>query len=291
MSRLAISQTDTSRRRPRPLPWFDPRLKGIADGPTAKAKKWIAQSKIYDQKLTAREYATIQEAYDYFNQALFDGTLPQVLITLQRHGRAFGYFSSERFQSRDGVRPRIHEVALNPEGFRGRSDERILSTLAHEMVHVWQKEYGKAGRGRYHNRQFAAKMHGIGLMPSATGKPAGRTVHHFLLPVSRTIPPDLGISDSAKGRVRPRTGWRRRQHPDAREIHLPCLRSERLGEARCATCLLRLLARDRRTDHYPKAVGAGEPRLSRATGIEAALAASFFKLHARNSRRQESFKT
>lgn len=169
---------DGSRKRPRPLPWLDPKL--------TKAKKWIAQSKISDQKLTAREYATIQEAYDYFNEALFEGALPQVLITLQRHGRALGYFSPERFQSRNGVRARVHDVALNPEGFRGESDEEILSTLAHEMVHVWQKEYGKAGRGRYHNRQFAAKMHSIGLMPSATGKPGGDLtgdhMSHYILP-------------------------------------------------------------------------------------------------------------
>jgi hypothetical protein len=59
------------------------------------------------------------------------------------------------------------------------------------MVHVWQKEYGKAGRGRYHNRQFAAKMHGIGLMPSATGKPGGAVtgdhMSHYILPEGRFI--------------------------------------------------------------------------------------------------------
>lgn len=186
MSRLAIPQNSTSRKRPRPLPWFDPRLKGIADGPAAKMKKWNVQSKISGERLTAREYATIQEAYDYFNQTLFGGTLPQVLITLQRHGRALGYFSPERFQSRDGIRSRVHEVALNPEGFRGESDENILAVLVHEQAHVWQKEYGKAGRGRYHNRQFAAKMHGIGLVPSATGKPGGAVtgdhMSHYILP-------------------------------------------------------------------------------------------------------------
>jgi hypothetical protein len=191
MRRLAIPQTDRSRKRPRPLPWFDPRLKGIADGPKANAKKWNVQSKISDQKLTAREYATLQDAYDYFNRVLFDSTLPQVLITLQRRGKTLGYFSAERFQSRDGIRSRVHEVALNPEGFRGESDEEILSTLAHEMVHVWQKEHGRAGRGRYHNRQFAAKMHSIGLMPSATGKPGGAAtgdhMSHYILPEGRFI--------------------------------------------------------------------------------------------------------
>jgi hypothetical protein len=43
------------------------------------------------------------------------------------------------------------------------------------MVHVWQQEHGEPGRGRYHNREWARKMHGIGLMPSSTGKPGGAT--------------------------------------------------------------------------------------------------------------------
>jgi hypothetical protein len=135
--------------------------------------------------VTATEYRTLQEAYDYFNEALFDGSLPQVLITLQRKARAYGYFSAGRFRRRGGDDERIHEVALNPDGFTGRPDEDILSTLVHEQAHVWQKEYGKCGRGRYHNRQWARKMHEIGLMPSSTGLPGGRPtgdrVSHYIL--------------------------------------------------------------------------------------------------------------
>jgi hypothetical protein len=135
--------------------------------------------------VTAVEYGTFQRAYDEFNAALFEGRLPQVLITLQRHGRARGYFSCDRFQRRDGIRKSVHEVALNPDSFAGRTDEEILSTLAHEMAHVWQQEFGHPGRGRYHNREWAAMMFSIGLMPSATGEPGGAVtgdhVSHFIL--------------------------------------------------------------------------------------------------------------
>jgi len=135
--------------------------------------------------VTTAEYGTLQDAYDYFNKALFGGSLPQVLITLQRHGRARGYFSPKRFQRRDEVRENVHEVALNPDSFTGRTDEEILSTLTHEMAHVWQQEHGHPGRGRYHNRQWAAKMHSIGLMPSTTGKPGGAvtgdSVSHYII--------------------------------------------------------------------------------------------------------------
>jgi SprT-like family len=108
-----------------------------------------------------------------------------VLITLQRHHRALGYFSAKRFQRRGQVRQQVHEVALNPDGFTGNTDEEILSTLAHEMVHVWQQEHGHPGRGRYHNREWARKMCSIGLMPSATGKPGGavtgESVSHYIM--------------------------------------------------------------------------------------------------------------
>jgi len=134
---------------------------------------------------TATEYGTFQDAYDHFNGALFAGRLPQVLITLQRHANARGYFSPERFQRRDQIREHSHEVALNPDSFAGRTDEEILSTLVHEMAHVWQQEYGRPGRGRYHNREWGAQMHSIGLMPSATGKPGGKAngdrMSHYIL--------------------------------------------------------------------------------------------------------------
>ena len=51
-----------------------------------------------------------------------------------------------------------------------------LSTLVHEMVHLWQQHHGKSGRGRYHNREWAEKMKQVGLYPSNTGKPGGREV-------------------------------------------------------------------------------------------------------------------
>jgi hypothetical protein len=69
--------------------------------------------------------------------------------------------------------------------FRGRTDDEILSTLVHEMAHVWQQEFGHPGRGRYHNREWAALMFSVGLMPSTTGEPGGHMtgdrVSHFIL--------------------------------------------------------------------------------------------------------------
>jgi predicted SprT family Zn-dependent metalloprotease len=94
-------------------------------------------------------------------------------MTLQCGPRTGGYFAAKRFQHRTGSEI-IHEIALNPDSFVGRTDEQILDTLVHEMAHVWQQTYGKPGRRGYHNKQWAAEMKRIGLYPSDTGQPGGK---------------------------------------------------------------------------------------------------------------------
>ncbi len=121
---------------------------------------------------TDTTYRELQTAYDHFNADLFDGQLPPCLITLQREKKTYGYFSSERFEHRD--KTITDEIALNPAFFGVRSIEESLSTLVHEMVHLWQAHNGKPGRGRYHNRQWAAKMIDLGLTPTDTGEPGGK---------------------------------------------------------------------------------------------------------------------
>lgn len=133
---------------------------------------------------TLTEYRAFQTAYDYFNAELFEDQLPAVLVTLQRKGRTRGYFSPNKFQSRTG-KITTDELALNPDQFVGRTDEGILSTLVHEMAHVWQQALGKPGRGRYHNKQWATKMKEVGLYPSTTGevggKETGERVSHYII--------------------------------------------------------------------------------------------------------------
>jgi SprT-like family len=138
--------------------------------------------------LTLKEYQGFQKAYDFFNRILFAGSLPQVLVTLQRHANTRGYFSPERFKGRV-ENAAVHELALNPDTFTGRTDELILSTLTHEMCHVWQETYGEPSRQGYHNREWAMKMREVGLQPTTTGEPGGKetgqAVTHYILPDGR----------------------------------------------------------------------------------------------------------
>lgn len=127
---------------------------------------------------THETYDEWQLAYQEFNKLLFDGQLPDCLITLQREKNSMGYFSKERFVSRNGVK--TDEIALNPTYWASHGVQEALQTLGHEMTHLWQHHFGRVGKGRYHNKQWADKMESIGLMPSDTGKPGGKRTGHYM---------------------------------------------------------------------------------------------------------------
>lgn len=126
-------------------------------------------------ELTGKEYTGIEQAFAVFNERLFGGELPDLLITYQRKAGSCGYYSPGRFERRDGS-GRVPELALNPAVFRKQSDIEILQTLGHEMAHHWQWTLGEPSRTGYHNHEWAEKMEAIGLMPSHNGQPGGKKV-------------------------------------------------------------------------------------------------------------------
>jgi predicted SprT family Zn-dependent metalloprotease len=125
---------------------------------------------------TTRDFPTInqshsyQELFDYYNAQLFRGELPPCILNFSRHKNAYGFFAPERWQS--GVRS-THEISLNPD-YLSQPPIETMSTLVHEMVHLWQHVYGKPSRSTYHNCEWANKMESIGLIPSDTGQPGGK---------------------------------------------------------------------------------------------------------------------
>ena len=141
---------------------------------------------------TNRTYGGLDRAYDFFNEQLFGGQLPRCLITMQRKKGSYGYFAAERFGRRVGkamsgeVQLVTDEIALNPSLFDRRMTDDTLSTLVHEMVHLWQHHYGEASRAGYHNREWSRRMLEVGLVPSSTGEPGGKQVGqkmtHYIAP-------------------------------------------------------------------------------------------------------------
>jgi predicted SprT family Zn-dependent metalloprotease len=166
----------------KPLNWIEDRWKWLFILTRPCVDRTIKNMKT---AITTKEYRSLQDAFDHLNRELFSNSLPQVLITLQRLPNAKGYFAADRMVGRsDGTM--AHELAMNPDIFTGRTDEQIVSTLAHELVHLWQHEHGIQHKRQYHDKEWSAKMVEIGLQPSHTGQPGGKVtgqkMTHYITP-------------------------------------------------------------------------------------------------------------
>lgn len=128
-------------------------------------------------KPTIEAYQELEQAFDFFNAELFENRLPGTLITLQRQHDSYGYFSANQFSSLKRKREFSHEIALNPNYFAVRSIPETLSVLVREMVtlDLLLHGQGKPPRRRYRNKEWAEAVEAIGLMPTDTGKPGGKT--------------------------------------------------------------------------------------------------------------------
>lgn len=130
---------------------------------------------------TSAQFTAYEQMFAYFNEKLFAGALPPVLLNFSRHAKTLGFFAPERWEKGKEVK---HEISLNPAYLRSRKPVDVASTLVHEMVHLWQQEHGKPSRAGYHNEEWASKMEAVGLTPSSTGAPGGaRTgqgMSHFI---------------------------------------------------------------------------------------------------------------
>jgi predicted SprT family Zn-dependent metalloprotease len=139
---------------------------------------------------TQKTAAQLQALYDHLKLSLFENNLPNCsklpdcLITYQRRNRSYGYFAPDRFGQKDGQL--TAEIALNPQHIAERTIEEVISTLAREMVSLWQHHFGekKPARVGYHNKEWADAMESIGLIPSTTGKEGGKRtgdhVSHYI---------------------------------------------------------------------------------------------------------------
>ena len=124
---------------------------------------------------TKDTYAELSRAYRFYNEHLFDGRLPLVMITLQRKHNSLGHFSANQFVPAAGSGDFAHEISLNPVWFALHPIPRTLSILAREMVALDQYLHSqKPPRRRYRNGEWADMCEAIGLMPSETGMPGGK---------------------------------------------------------------------------------------------------------------------
>lgn len=118
--------------------------------------------------------AELQCAYSYFNRSLFHDELPECMLTIDHSGKSvYGYFKPCGFVSKDGVL--VDQISMNPRFLLEKDLPTVLSTLAHEMCHLWvfRCTDRKTVNG-YHCKRWGAKMETMGLVPSHTGEKGGR---------------------------------------------------------------------------------------------------------------------
>ena len=151
----------------------------------AKATPLNVRTKKADDPIAITTTECLQAAFDFLNAKLFGGKLPDAQFNFTRKPHMLGHFAEDRYSGRV-TQFKKPEIALNPNSFNGRTDEQIVSTLAHEMKHLEQHCFGKPSARGYHNKQWAASMKAIGLMPSNTGavggKETGQQMSHYILP-------------------------------------------------------------------------------------------------------------
>lgn len=127
---------------------------------------------------TAEVTAEWQRAFDRFNTEFFEGALSQCLITFNQSTDAMGYFCANSIRNDQGET--AHEIAINLNWVATLGVVEGLSTMAHEMTHLWcqlcgeRNRKGGVGVPGYHDIPWSKRMERIGLMPSHTGKPGGK---------------------------------------------------------------------------------------------------------------------
>ena len=135
-------------------------------------------------KPTQAQFAAYQKVFDYFNQRLFDNSLPDCMLSFSRRRRSsHTLFTPGQWREKTGSA--TPEISLNLKQLREDDPIEVMATLVRQMVHLWQERYGQPSRNGYFNRQWAEKMETIGLIPTATGMPGGRRtgqgVKHYII--------------------------------------------------------------------------------------------------------------
>lgn len=106
------------------------------------------------------------KAFDHFNKKLFSGTLGRPMLCFTRNSNVIGgYFSPNKWYNENGRR--VHEIAINANHMKGGDIPFLMGILIHEMVHLWQNDYGKPTRNGYHNYQWIQKAMAVGLVCEA----------------------------------------------------------------------------------------------------------------------------
>ena len=118
----------------------------------------------------------LQQAFDIFNNNLFDGQLPDAMLRIERLKNANGIYRPARYSDNQGST--IACIALNSTNANERELHLLLSTLVHEMAHMHThliENEGEATGG--HGVAWRKLMVQVGLDPIKVGSTWRQATH------------------------------------------------------------------------------------------------------------------
>ena len=114
-----------------------------------------------NSKPTLDQYGAYQGLYDFLNKELFNGGLNDCILTMIPSRRNNGgHFWAEKWH-KDG-KP-LHEISMNPQGYKVDDSKVFVSILLHEMCHLWVEDnIEKSPRSGYHCKKWGSIMKKVG---------------------------------------------------------------------------------------------------------------------------------
>lgn len=138
-----------------------------------------------ENQYTRDLYSRYQYIIDRMNKAFFDGfnqreKLPSICLSINNKCNTccVAYVSPDGLYDTK-LKRKIHYLAINPK-YLDRTPAEILSTIYHELCHVYEVEYIHIPRGGYHTKDWASLMLECGLNPVYFNKSRTAVSHEII---------------------------------------------------------------------------------------------------------------
>lgn len=142
-------------------------------------------AKTKEVKTSTELYSKIQTVIEEIDKAFFSGAkkekIPQLVFAINNKCRTcvVAYVQPDALYDKK-TDTKLQYMGINPD-YLDRSIGEILSTVCHELCHVYEHAYIHIPRGGYHDKQWAELMTDCGLEPIYNNS-SKTSVHHKIIP-------------------------------------------------------------------------------------------------------------
>lgn len=204
----------------------------------------------------SRALGQLEKMFRQLNQDKFGGELEIPIITIQNTPKAYGHVTCGKVWKRTSKED-IEQYELNIDaGSLNRPIEDVVSTLLHEMVHIFhlQNNIQDCSRGcTYHNKKFKAKAESVGLIIEYDSKigysitsPSDELILYICdqgwedIKIGRSEFPRMSGTPGAKGKLGNGGDDSEKRPSSTRKYICPCcgvsVRATKTVNIKCADC-------------------------------------------------------